>query len=350
MRSVSFSADGRTLATASDDKTVKLWSLPAQRFVATLAGHSNWVRTAQISPDGRLVVSAGDDRCIKVGRCGLRGRWGVDWEQRGWWIGVVDQNNQSLTVFKPLPRPPNPRITTRSLTSRPARSSAATRTRPVAPSTRRRSTPTARRWPAGAPTRASRWALVGESSLSKQWWGRAGESDAFGLLRGAGKCDWRQKQPKPQSTSAIKRHPPTPPNDQIWDLRSDALLQHYRAHTAAVTGAAFHPSGSFLLTSSLDATLKVWDLREGQLFYTLHGHEGATNAVAFSPAGDYFSSAGADEQVRFWGAYVTCVVLRRFPCGWRRGECEGAMRVDGLTAPRSSKLPFPPGHGVAHQL
>jgi len=44
---------------------------------------------------------------------------------------------------------------------------------------------------------------------------------------------------------------------QIWDLRSDALLQHYRAHTGAVTGAAFHPSGNFLLTSSLDMTLKV---------------------------------------------------------------------------------------------
>jgi WD40 repeat protein len=43
----------------------------------------------------------------------------------------------------------------------------------------------------------------------------------------------------------------------VWDLRSDALLQHYRAHTGGVTGAAFHPSGNFLLTSSLDTTLKV---------------------------------------------------------------------------------------------
>ena len=68
VRSVNFSADGRMLATASDDKTVKLWSLPTQRFMCTLAGHSNWVRSAQISPDGRLVASAGDDRCIKVRR------------------------------------------------------------------------------------------------------------------------------------------------------------------------------------------------------------------------------------------------------------------------------------------
>lgn len=87
VRCVHFSADGRMLATASDDKTVKLWSLPAQRFVCTLAGHSNWVRTAQISPDGRLVASAGDDRCIRVGG----GRGGGGWWVQRWVCCVVLQ-------------------------------------------------------------------------------------------------------------------------------------------------------------------------------------------------------------------------------------------------------------------
>jgi hypothetical protein len=81
--------------------------------------------------------------------------------------------------------------------------------------------------------------------------------------------------------------PPSPPPHPL------PRAQHYKAHSAAVTQLAFHPTGSFLLTSSLDTSLRVWDLREGQLLYTLHGHEGATSGVAFSPAGDYFASAGA---------------------------------------------------------
>lgn len=66
MRSVNFSRDGRHLITASDDKTVKLWSLPSQRFTATLSGHMNWVRSAEFSPDGRLAVSGGDDKTMRV--------------------------------------------------------------------------------------------------------------------------------------------------------------------------------------------------------------------------------------------------------------------------------------------
>jgi WD40 repeat protein len=40
-------------------------------------------------------------------------------------------------------------------------------------------------------------------------------------------------------------------------VRTNQLLQHYVAHTGAVTNLAFHPSGNFLMTTSLDSTLKV---------------------------------------------------------------------------------------------
>ena len=66
VRSVNFSSNGRMLMSSSDDKTVKVWSLPSQRFMFTLSGHANWVRTAQFSPDCRLGVSGSDDKSMRV--------------------------------------------------------------------------------------------------------------------------------------------------------------------------------------------------------------------------------------------------------------------------------------------
>ena len=43
----------------------------------------------------------------------------------------------------------------------------------------------------------------------------------------------------------------------MWDVRSNQLVQHYSAHSGPITNVAFHPSGDFLLSSSLDTTLKV---------------------------------------------------------------------------------------------
>jgi len=59
----------------------------------------------------------------------------------------------------------------------------------------------------------------------------------------------------------------------MWDIRSKRLIQHYDAHDDNVTSISFHPSGNYLLSSSLDASLKLWDLQNGQILYTVFGHE-----------------------------------------------------------------------------
>ncbi|MEH1902891.1 MAG: AAA-like domain-containing protein, partial [Nostoc sp.] len=62
---VAFSPDGQTIASASDDNTVKLWNLKGQEL-QTLKGHSSSVYSVAFSPDGQTIASASDDKTVKL--------------------------------------------------------------------------------------------------------------------------------------------------------------------------------------------------------------------------------------------------------------------------------------------
>jgi WD40 repeat protein len=62
--SVAFSGDGRRLASASIDHTVRVWDVAAAKCIAVLTGHTDEVFSAVFHPDGRRLASAGRDRAI----------------------------------------------------------------------------------------------------------------------------------------------------------------------------------------------------------------------------------------------------------------------------------------------
>jgi roadblock/LC7 domain-containing protein len=64
--SVSFSPDGKRLASASFDKSVRVWDVAARKTVLTLTGHSDFVYAVAFSPDGKWLVSASKDRSVKL--------------------------------------------------------------------------------------------------------------------------------------------------------------------------------------------------------------------------------------------------------------------------------------------
>ena len=64
--SVAFPPDGGLLASASWDDTIKLWDPHTGEHLRTLEGHSDEVTSVAFSPDGGLLASASEDRTIKL--------------------------------------------------------------------------------------------------------------------------------------------------------------------------------------------------------------------------------------------------------------------------------------------
>jgi WD40 repeat protein len=63
---MAFSPDGQRLATASVDRTIKLWDVATGREVFTLRGHTAGVLSMAFSPDGHRTASGGIDNAVRI--------------------------------------------------------------------------------------------------------------------------------------------------------------------------------------------------------------------------------------------------------------------------------------------
>ena len=66
VKSVEFMGDGKTLLTASDDKSVKMWDVDTLKFKGGFMGHKNWVNHVSSCPDMSLACSGGEDRKLII--------------------------------------------------------------------------------------------------------------------------------------------------------------------------------------------------------------------------------------------------------------------------------------------
>ena len=64
--SVAFSHDSKIVASASHDKTVRIWNTQTGKCEQVLEGHSDWVSSVAFSHDSKIVASASGDKTVRI--------------------------------------------------------------------------------------------------------------------------------------------------------------------------------------------------------------------------------------------------------------------------------------------
>lgn len=89
---------------------------------------------------------------------------------------------------------------------------------------------------------------------------------------------------------------------KVWDAATGKELLTLKGHGGPVYSAVFSPDGKRLATASGDHTVKLWDADTGEERATLQGHSGQVYHLAFSPDGRFLVSVGGGSRgtVRLW--------------------------------------------------
>jgi WD40 repeat protein/serine/threonine protein kinase len=88
----------------------------------------------------------------------------------------------------------------------------------------------------------------------------------------------------------------------LWDVASGERRMLLPVHGGGLNWAAFASDGRTLATGGGDGTVRLWSVELGQQLTVLRDHTAAVNGVAFSPDGQWLASASDDGTVRLWRA------------------------------------------------
>ena len=88
---------------------------------------------------------------------------------------------------------------------------------------------------------------------------------------------------------------------KLWDVKTGKEILTLPGHyDAFVESVSFSPDGKTLASGSDDDTIKLWDVKTGNEIRTLKGHDSSVKSVSFSPDGKTLASGSADGTVKFW--------------------------------------------------
>jgi RNA polymerase sigma factor (sigma-70 family) len=89
---------------------------------------------------------------------------------------------------------------------------------------------------------------------------------------------------------------------RLWDANTGKELRRFEGHTDDPTCVVFAPDGKRLFSSSenKDRTIRLWDVATGTMLRRFVGHRAYIACLALSPDGKTLASSAADGTVRLW--------------------------------------------------
>ncbi|MGR3936958.1 nSTAND1 domain-containing NTPase [Streptomyces sp. BRA346] len=275
VQSTAFSSDGRTLASASFDHSVKLWDVRSHRLLATLLGHTDVVNTVAFSPDGRTLATAGNDS-VKL------------WDVRSHRLLATLTGHTNMV--EGVAFSPDGHTLATASADRTVRLWSVRDHRALAVLTGHSDAVLRLAFSPDGRTLAS-----ADSGPTTRLWDVSSHKNLAVLAdrTGAGRT---------VAFSPDSRTLATAGNDgsvKLWDARTHVRLATLTGHSRTVQQVAFSPDGRTLASASTDRTVRLWHPRTHKALTTLHVDEFAY-AAAFSPDSRILATTGKDSTIRLW--------------------------------------------------
>lgn len=276
VRSVAFSADGKLLASGSDDSTLKVWDLKTQQPILNkqLTGE---ILSIAFSIDNRTLASSGTDRTIKLWNL-QTGELLHSLSEHAWQMNSIafTADNQKLVGGSQDGAIGVWDLASKKLIRTLSKDASRVHTVAISPDN-------------------SLLATSSRDNTIKLWDLSSGK--ALPALKGhSAPVNSLAIDPD----SAILASGSTDGTIKLWNLYTGELIRTLDEHLGEVYAVAFSPDGQTIVSGGKDYTVRTWNAWTGQNTHTFQGHTNIVHAVAFSPNGQTIASSSEDTTIKLW--------------------------------------------------